>query len=225
MSKQKIIFILIGAQASGKGTQGHLLSEKFSIPHISSGHLVRQKIKDNDELSKKLQKVVKAGLFINDDLMFDILKDRLSKDDCKKGYILDGYPRNIVQMKLLNNYLKNIDPKNIFVYYLDINPKIIWQRVQGRLLCSNCGKAYDINLFPPRKPGVCDVCGHELIKREDDKKAVIKERYKLFLEQTWPVVQYYKNEFVGNFAIIDGGQSIEEIFKNVIKYYYDQIEK
>lgn len=217
MAKEKLIIILFGAQASGKGTQGKLLSEELGLPHVSTGRLIRQEAAKSGELSAKLNNLMETGQFIPDDLMLELLKKRLEEKDAGRGFILDGYPRNLFQTELFESYLSSLENIKLIVFNLLINSEIIVKRVEGRYICSNCGRNYNIYFFPSQKKGICDDCGNKLIKRADDTEEIIKERYRIFQENTQPVINFYKEKKNIHFFDIDGEKEISDIFNDIKK--------
>lgn len=224
MANEKTFFLLFGAQASGKGTQGKLLSEELSVPHISTGRLIRQVASQPGDLGKKLAELMEGGYFISDDLMNELLLKRLQESDVSSGFILDGYPRNMKQTEFFQNYLETLENYKLLVFNLLIDPATILKRVEGRFVCENCGRNYNIYFFPSKLEGVCDDCGHKLVKRADDTEAVIKERYKIFLENTQPVIDFYKKMSGIYFFDVNGEQEIPAIFNDIKKYYYDKVK-
>lgn len=182
-----MIIVLLGPPGSGKGTYASILTKKLEIPHISTGDLVRDEIKAGTKLGKEAAEYVNRGELIPDEKILEILKNRVSKQDCVKGFILDGYPRTIKQAEDLNKIAK-ID----VVVNLNVSDQIIIDRLGYRLTCKSCGAIYNEKTLKPKKPGVCDKCGGPLYKREDDKPEVIKERLNVYREKTQPLIDFYK---------------------------------
>lgn len=208
MIEVKIIFL--GMPGSGKGTQAKMISEKYKIPHISTGDMFRQISKENSVLGKKVKSLIDNGILVSDDITFDVLKNRLEKTDCKSGFILDGYPRNINQAKLLDNLTK-ID----FIIYIALSDKTVIKRLTSRRTCRKCGAIYNIISNPPKKEGVCDKCGGKLYQREDETEETIKKRLVVYKNETEPLVNYYKKK--GMLHEINGKQDIGKIFEDIVK--------
>lgn len=200
-----MILVFIGPQGSGKGTQAELVSEKFSIPHISTGKLLRSA---QGELKEKIDKKLNSGELIEDKLMFDILKQRISKEDCKKGFILDGYPRDLEQAKTLDTEI-GFDK----IIEIDISDKEAIRRLTGRRNCPNCGRNYNLNIenLKPKNDQECDICHIKLDKRKDDNEDAIKKRLDIYHEKTEPILKHFQDRLLK----INGEQSIEEV-KNEI---------
>lgn len=181
--------IIIGAPGSGKGTQTSRLKSKLGIPAISTGEIFRDAIKENSELGKKIKKYLDSGQLVPDETVIEVIKDRISKPDCKKGSILDGFPRTIGQAKALEKITKIDACINLLI------PKeVIVERLSARRTCKKCGEIYNLIGLKPKREGICDKCGGELIQREDDKAAIIEERFRVFEKQTEPLLKYYKGK-------------------------------
>lgn len=200
--------IFLGPPGSGKGTQAKLLSEKLKIPHISTGDIFRENIKNQTELGKKAAEFMNKGFLVPDEITNQMLKNRIEKEDCKKGFILDGYPRTIAQA----NFLKSISKiDKIINFELDDNEII--KRISGRRTCQNCNSVYNIYSAKPKKDNICDKCGNELKQRDDEKPDVVKKRLEVYREQTKPLLEYYKKEII-NLSAYD---NIEKIFNTLLK--------
>ncbi|MCX6819071.1 MAG: adenylate kinase [Candidatus Aenigmarchaeota archaeon] len=204
----KIIFL--GMPGSGKGTQAKMTTEKYAIPHISTGDMFRQISKENNVLGKKIKSLIDNGILVSDVITFDVLKNRLEKTDCKNGFILDGYPRNINQAKLLDKLTK-ID----FIIYIALSDKTVIKRLTSRRTCKQCGAIYNIIYNQPKKQGICDKCGNELYQREDETEETIKKRLVVYKNETEPLVNYYKQK--GMLREIKGEQDIGKIFEDIVK--------
>lgn len=199
--------ILIGPPGSGKGTQAHKLAKQYQIEHISTGALLR----GNPNLTEEQLEIIGSGKLIPDNMMLDIVVDKLkSLDD--KGWILDGYPRTVNQAKDLDSVLK-VETKK--VVYLQIDEKELEDRILGRLTCKNCGEVYHLSAKPPKEKGICDLCGEALAHRVDDEIEVIKQRLRSYHDHTAPVINYYKENKSLHTVKSGGGRSIEEIFEEV----------
>lgn len=200
----------LGAPGVGKGTYTKLLSKRYKILHISTGDLCREEIKKGTQFGKKLAKeFLEKGILVPDDIITNMLKERLGKDDCKNGFILEGYPRNISQAKILEGMIK-IDKVLNFV----APDEVITDRLSGRIICKSCGAIYHIKNVPPKEPGICDVCGGKLYQREDDRPESVKVRLKIYHEKTAPLIKYYKKK--GLLADVDVSTPYEE-YPKVLK--------
>ncbi len=204
--------IFLGAPGAGKGTQAAYISEYFKIPTISTGEIIRQTLKSGTELGNKLKSYIEKGHLVPDETVIEMVKERISKDDCKNGFILDGFPRTVKQAEALEHSGISIDK----VIDIEVDDEIIYQRMSGRRVCSNCGKTYNINLnVLPQKEGLCDACGSDLIQRADDELETVKERLKVYYDQTHVLKDYYEKQ--GKRSVIDGAQSLEKITEDINK--------
>lgn len=203
--------VLIGCPGAGKGTQAKMLSKKYGIAHISTGDLLREQMKQGTELGKKVSAIMEAGGLVSDDIVSAMLAERIKADDCKNGYILDGYPRNVSQAEGLNDIVGNLD--KVICYEVDDN--IIVDRMVGRRSCPNCGKMYHTKYNPPKVEGKCDDCNEALIQRKDDNEETVVNRLKVYHETTAPVIDYYDKK--GILLKTSGVGDINEIFENVCK--------
>lgn len=184
--------ILLGPPGAGKGTQAKNLSERLKIPHISTGDLLRQNVKQDTELGKQAKKIMEKGDLVPDNLVTEMLIEQLSSPNSKDGFILDGYPRNIAQAKKLDEILGKKAKEDEYVIYLDTSQPLILQRLTGRRVCSRCGINYHIKNMPPKHDMVCDKCGGPLIQRVDDEEETIKNRLKVYLNETSSLIDYYE---------------------------------
>ena len=192
--------ILLGPPGAGKGTIAGMLKDRLKIAHISTGDMFRENIKNKTEIGKKVEKILSSGGLVSDDITTEMLAERLKKEDVKNGFILDGFPRTIKQAELLEN-ISDIDA----VIDLELSDEEIIKRLSGRRLCKSTGRIYHIIFNPPKKMGIDDETGEELIQREDDKEDVIKNRLKVYKEQTMPLVEYYKNKnILKTFSTLNG---------------------
>lgn len=187
-----MFLIIMGPPGSGKGTQAKELAKKYQIPHISSGDIFRHAMELNDDLGKELQLAINKGQLVPDDLTNKIVERRLMKDDCRLGFILDGYPRTIAQADALGLLLEKLGYKLKKVINLDVNSNIIIGRLSSRLLCKNCGASFNLITNPPRHKGVCDTCESQLSIREDDNDKTVVNRINIYEEKTKPLIEYYK---------------------------------
>lgn len=206
--------IMLGAPGAGKGTQAKKIAEKCGIPHISTGDIFRANIKNGTELGKKAKTYMDQGLLVPDELVCDLVVDRIQQDDCKKGYILDGFPRTIPQAESLDKALAAIGEKMDYAIDVDVPDENIIKRMGGRRACVGCGATYHLVYAPTKKEGICDVCGGELILRDDDKPETVQKRLGVYHEQTQPLIDYYKNQ--GILREVDGTVDMEDVFKEIL---------
>lgn len=206
--------IMLGAPGAGKGTQAKKLASKYGIPHISTGDIFRANIKNGTELGTKAKVYMDQGLLVPDELVVDLVVDRFKNPDCEKGYVLDGFPRTIPQAKALDEaLLKNGDAIE-FAIDVDVPDAVIINRMAGRRACLNCGGTYHLVTIPPKVEGICDVCGGELVLREDDKPETVKKRLEVYYEQTQPLIKYY--QIKGVLKSVDGTKDMEVTFNEII---------
>lgn len=189
--------ILLAPPAAGKGTEAQKLQNDYSIPHISTGDLLRKAIAKNDSLSKEINEDISAGDFVRDEIVIKLIEKRIANDDCKNGYILDGFPRNISQAQKYETLLDN-NLDNVYVFVIDMDKETAKSRIIGRRSCPKCGRVYNVNFKPlsPVKDNLCDDCGVELIKRSDDNAETLEERYSMYLKQTTPLIEYYEKKSI-----------------------------
>lgn len=206
--------IMLGAPGAGKGTQAKKISAKYEIPHISTGDIFRANIKNGTELGKKAKSFMDQGLLVPDELTVDLVMDRIQKEDCKNGYILDGFPRTIPQAEALDQALKALGEKLDYAIEVDVPDENIVKRMSGRRACVHCGATYHIVHAPTKVENICDVCGGELILRDDDKPETVTKRLTVYHNQTKPLIDYYKEE--GILATVDGTADLEDVFKAVV---------
>lgn len=206
--------IMLGAPGAGKGTQAKQIADKYSIPHISTGDIFRANIKNGTELGKKAKQYMDQGALVPDELTCDLVMDRIQQDDCKNGFILDGFPRTIPQAEALDAALGKINEKMDYAIDVDVPDENIVNRMSGRRACLNCGATYHLISIPPKVEGICDRCGSEIVLREDDKPETVQKRLKVYHEQTQPLIDYYKNQ--GILKSVDGTQPMDEVFKAIV---------
>ncbi len=212
--------VLLGPPGAGKGTQAVRLVEKYEIPHISTGDIFRKNIKEGTELGKKAQEYMNAGALVPDELVVDLVKDRLQQDDCKNGFLLDGFPRTIFQAEKLDEFLSESNQKMDIVINLKVEKEALIKRLTGRRVCKDCGASYHIVNVPPKKEGVCDICGGELIQRKDDNIETVENRINVYEEQTAPLIGYYKE--AGSLVDFDGEASLDEVFDAIVQAIGEQ---
>ncbi len=207
--------IMLGAPGAGKGTQAKQIAEKYTIPHISTGDIFRANIKAETELGKKAKKYMDEGLLVPDELVMDLVVDRLQQADCEKGYVLDGFPRTIVQAEGLDKELAKLGQKMDYAIDVEVPDENIVNRMSGRRACVGCGATYHIQYAAPAKEGICDKCGGELILRQDDAPETVKKRLGVYHDQTQPLITYYDQE--GILVKVDGTKDIEDVFADIVK--------
>lgn len=212
--------VLLGPPGAGKGTQAVRLVEKYEIPHISTGDIFRKNIKEGTELGKKAQEYMNAGALVPDELVVNLVKDRLQQDDCKNGFLLDGFPRTIFQAEKLDEFLSESNLKMDIVINLKVEKEALIKRLTGRRVCKDCGASYHIVNIPPKKEGVCDICGGELIQRKDDNIETVENRINVYEEQTAPLIGYYKE--AGSLVDFDGEASLDEVFDAIVQAIGEQ---
>lgn len=212
--------VLLGPPGAGKGTQAVRLVEKYEIPHISTGDIFRKNIKEGTELGKKAQEYMNAGALVPDELVVDLVKDRLQQDDCKNGFLLDGFPRTIFQAEKLDEFLSESNQKMDIVINLKVEKEALIKRLTGRRVCKDCGASYHIVNVPPKKEGVCDICGGELIQRKDDNIETVENRINVYEDQTAPLIRYYKE--AGSLVDFDGEASLDEVFDAIVQAIGEQ---
>jgi len=205
--------ILMGLPGAGKGTQAEKINEKYGIPHISTGDMFRLAIKEGTPLGKEAQAYMDEGALVPDEVTNGIVKERLAKDDCKEGYLLDGFPRTIPQAEALEDITKDLDRKLDYVIHVDVPEEKLVQRLTGRRVCPECGSSYHIIYNPPKVEGVCDKDGTELIQRDDDAEETVQKRLAVNVEQTKPLLDFYKGK--GILISVDGDQSIDKVFADI----------
>jgi len=207
--------IMLGAPGAGKGTQAQMIADKFNIPHISTGDIFRANIKNGTELGKKAKEFMDKGLLVPDELTVQLLLDRVANDDCKNGYVLDGFPRTIPQADVLDAELTKLGDKVDFAVNVDVPDENIVRRMSGRRACLKCGATYHIEHIPPKKEGICDKCGSELVQREDDKPETVQNRLSVYHEQTQPLIDYYDKKNI--LKTVDGTKDMQEVFNEIVK--------
>ena len=202
--------IMLGAPGAGKGTQAEMIAEKYSVPHISTGDIFRANIKNGTQLGMEAKKYMDQGLLVPDELTVKILLDRVAKEDCAGGYVLDGFPRTIPQAQVLDNALKELDDQIDFAINVDVPDENIVRRMGGRRACLSCGATYHIEHIPPKKEGICDACGKELVLRDDDKPETVKNRLDVYHQQTQPLIDFYEKK--GILRTVDGTVDMKDVF-------------
>jgi len=207
--------ILLGAPGAGKGTQAALIADRYSIPHISTGDIFRANIKAGTPLGVKAKEYIDCGKLVPDELTIGLLMDRVAQDDCKDGYILDGFPRTIPQAEKLDEALRAASDKLDAVIDIECNDEFIIKRMAGRRVCPGCGATYHVTNIPPKKEGICDKCGKAIEIRKDDEPETVKARLATYHEQTEPLIKYYGDQKL--IVTIDGEQGLQETFDDIVK--------
>lgn len=205
--------IMLGAPGAGKGTQAKMIAEKYQVPHISTGDIFRANIKNGTELGMEAKKYMDQGLLVPDELTVKILLDRVAKEDCKDGYVLDGFPRTIPQAKVLEEALAKLGEKIDYAIDVDVPDENIVRRMSGRRACLKCGATYHIEHVPPKAEGVCDTCGSELVLRDDDKPETVQNRLKVYHDQTQPLIDFYSER--GVLKTVDGTVDMQIVFQAI----------
>ena len=213
-SEVKMKIIMLGAPGAGKGTQAKMIADKYSVPHISTGDIFRANIKNGTELGMEAKKYMDQGQLVPDELTVKILLDRVAQDDCKNGYVLDGFPRTIPQANVLDEALNKLGEKIDFAVNVDVPDENIIRRMGGRRACVSCGATYHIEHVPPKAEGVCDRCNSELILRDDDKPETVKNRLEIYHEQTQPLIDFY--EAKGVLKNVDGTVDMNDVFAAIV---------
>ena len=206
---------MLGAPGAGKGTQAKKIADKYQIPHISTGDIFRANIKNGTELGKKAKAYMDQGALVPDELVVDLVADRVKQDDCEKGYVLDGFPRTIPQAESLDEVLASMGQSIDFAIDVEVPDEHIVRRMSGRRACVGCGATYHVVHAPAKKEGICDRCGEALILRDDDKPETVTKRLSVYHEQTQPLIDYYKKK--GCLAGVDGTKDMEEVFEDICR--------
>ncbi|MBR1876845.1 MAG: adenylate kinase [Lachnospiraceae bacterium] len=202
--------IMLGAPGAGKGTQAKMIAQSYKLPHISTGDIFRANIKEGTDLGKEAKTYMDEGKLVPDELTVRILLDRVAKDDCKDGYVLDGFPRTIPQAEVLEKELEKLGDKVDYAINVDVPDENIINRMSGRRACLKCGATYHIKHVPPKKEGICDVCGSELVLRDDDKPETVKKRLDVYHEQTQPLIEFYTKRDV--LKTVNGNADPKDVF-------------
>lgn len=206
--------IMLGAPGAGKGTQAKMIADKYGVPHVSTGDIFRANIKNGTELGMEAKKYMDQGLLVPDELTVKILLDRVSQPDCKNGYVLDGFPRTIPQAEVLDKALAELGESIDYAIDVDVPNENIVKRMSGRRACVSCGATYHVVHVPPKKEGICDRCGSELILRDDDKPETVKNRLDVYHKQTQPLIDFYTKK--GVLKTVDGTVDMQDVFKAIV---------
>lgn len=207
--------IMLGAPGAGKGTQAKMIAKKYNIPHISTGDIFRANIKNNTELGQKAKTFMDQGLLVPDELTLELIMDRFQQDDCKNGYVLDGFPRTIPQAEALTKALDKAGEKVDYAIDVEVPDENIVTRMSGRRACVSCGGTYHIVFNPTKEEGICDACGNALVLRDDDKPETVAKRLNVYHDQTKPLIEYYDGLHV--LKVVDGTKDVAEVFDTITK--------
>ena len=205
--------VMLGAPGAGKGTQAKQIAAKYGIPHISTGDIFRANLKEGTELGKKAKVYMDQGLLVPDSLTLELIMDRFTKDDCANGYVLDGFPRTIPQAEALTVALNQQHDRLDYAINVDVPDENIVNRMSGRRACVKCGGTFHVVFNPTKVEGICDLCGGELIIRNDDRPEVVSKRLETYHEQTQPLIDYYSAE--GILKNVDGTQNVDKVFEDI----------
>ncbi|WP_303862268.1 adenylate kinase [Alkalibaculum bacchi] len=205
--------VLLGPPGAGKGTQAAKIIEKYSVPHISTGDIFRKNLKEGTPLGVKAKGYMDQGLLVPDELVVDLVKDRLLEEDCVDGFMLDGFPRTVLQAEALEEELIRLGQTLNAVININVDAELLFKRLTGRRICKSCGATYHVYFNPTKSEGICDKCAGELYQRDDDQETTVKKRLEVYQEQTQPLIDYYKNK--GTLVDIDGVGEIDDVFSRV----------
>ena len=206
--------IMLGAPGAGKGTQAKMIAEKYQVPHVSTGDIFRANIKNGTELGMEAKKYMDQGLLVPDELTVKILLDRVAQDDCKNGYVLDGFPRTIPQAEVLDQALTELGEKIDYAIDVEVPDENIVKRMSGRRACLACGATYHIEHIPPKQEGICDTCGQNLVLRDDDKPETVLNRLQVYHKQTQPLIDFYTAK--GIMKAVDGTMEMQDVFAAIV---------
>lgn len=207
--------IFLACPAAGKGTQSKLVSNEYNIPHISTGDLLREESVKDTKLGSEIKEKMSNGIFVSDDLILELIRNRISKSDCDNGYILDGYPRNVNQAKAYENLLKELNKDLGLVIFMDIDKNLALERAINRVICSDCGASYNLLAVKPKEDGICDRCGGKLKVRDDDNKETFLNRFETYMNETSNLIDYYKDRGVLKNIKIESNMTPEDIFNEI----------
>jgi len=207
--------VMLGAPGAGKGTQAELISKKYNVPHISTGDILRDSVAKQTELGMKAKTFMDAGELVPDQLVIDIVKERLGREDCGSGFILDGFPRTVTQAQVLQDVLEGMNRKLDAVLDIEVSEEELVHRLTQRRQCRNCGKIYHLTYNPPKDDSLCDKCGGEVYQRADDEEVAIKKRLEEYKKKTQPLISYYEELDISK--VINGAKSTDEVFSDIEK--------
>lgn len=213
MKNQRLAIIMLGPPGAGKGTQARMMSEELKFPHISTGDMLREALKNQTELGKKAKAFMESGALVPDELVDGIVAERLAREDCAKGVILDGYPRTVSQAEALRSLFEK-DGTKILTIGVEVKDDILIDRLSSRWTCPKCQKMFNAKLDPSKAAGICDACSTLLLQRKDDTPEVISERLQVYHKATKPLIQYYRDR--GSYVEVDGDRPVDEVLKDII---------
>ena len=205
--------VLLGPPGAGKGTQAKSISNKFSIPHVSTGDIFRKHISEMTPLGIEAKRNIDKGLLVTDSVTIQLVIERLKQDDCKKGFLLDGFPRTVAQAEALDDFLDNIEDRLSTALLIDVPKDFIIDRMSGRRVCLSCGASYHVEFNPSINEGKCNICGSDIIQRKDDEEKTVRNRLEIYDKQTQPLINYYKEKNL--LSVLDGTQAINDVFKSI----------
>ena len=205
--------VLLGPPGAGKGTQAKSISNRYSIPHISTGDIFRKNISEGTPLGIEAKGYIDKGQLVPDEVTINMVKDRLTWEDCKNGYLLDGFPRTVAQAEALEGFLADRNEKLDTALSIEVPSSFILERMTGRRVCPSCGASYHVKFNPPTKAGVCDVCGSDIVQRKDDTEETVSERLEVYERQTQPLIDFYNNKNL--LSTVDGTKAINEVFESI----------
>ena len=209
--------VLLGPPGAGKGTQAKSISNRYSIPHISTGDIFRKNISEETPLGIEAKGYMDKGLLVPDEVTINMVKDRLTWEDCKNGYLLDGFPRTVAQAEALEAFLNSRDEKIDTALLIDVPMEFILERMTGRRVCGSCGASYHVKFNPTKVEGICDVCGSEVVQRKDDREDTVRERLDVYERQTQPLIDFYKEKNL--LSTVDGTKAINEVFNDICELF------
>ena len=209
--------VLLGPPGAGKGTQAKSISNRYSIPHISTGDIFRKNISEETPLGIEAKQYMDNGQLVPDEVTINMVKDRLTWDDCKNGYLLDGFPRTVAQAEALEAFLNSRDEKIDTALLIDVPMEFILERMTGRRICGSCGASYHVKFNPTKGEGICDVCGSEVVQRKDDREDTVRERLDVYERQTQPLIDFYKEKNL--LSTVDGTKAINEVFNDICELF------
>ena len=205
--------VLLGPPGAGKGTQAKSISNRYSIPHISTGDIFRKNISEETPLGIEAKQYIDNGQLVPDEVTINMVKDRLTWEDCENGYLLDGFPRTVAQAEALQEFLNSRNESLDTALCIEVPSSFILERMTGRRVCPSCGASYHVKFNPPTKAGVCDVCGSDIVQRKDDTEETVSERLEVYERQTQPLIDFYNNKNL--LSTVDGTKAINEVFESI----------